>query len=459
MEEILEILTLLLSCIICRGLGIQDCAMLSVQGHHTQYQVTDGKELVVTTWNTNRQLVSCSLEEDEGTVRSFLSQCTRQHDVLYMDYGGFAEARMACLYFLQSSQPGNERNGQHARVKRGFTYPGTLWCGAGNIAEKETDLGEHRETDSCCRTHDHCEHVIHPLTSDYGYWNLRWHTISHCQCDNKFKECLRNVNDTASRVVGQAFFNVIRVQCFEFSYKQQCAKRTWYGWCEEYVNMTVAVPKDSNLFDYGGNLIDKPTLSKEIDSTKPPSTDLSPEPPTLGQVMKATEDLLKIMMTISPGTSPDQSKVDDSTAGKNKADKKKKERKNKKGKGLKGKRKKSKKENVDSPAKDIWDEKSVKDEKAEPENQPLDILDVEPKQNAFNDVLNDEPIRNNDAKTPTPMTTTYIKVKLQEKITSAPPVSRPCTQKPPRKNRKERKGRKERKKKPKTESCSPSNMQ
>ncbi|CAI9585683.1 unnamed protein product [Staurois parvus] len=343
-----EILTLLLSCITCRGLGlenslpVQDCALHSVHGHHTHYQVTDGKELVISTWDTrSRQLVSCSVEEDEGTVSSFLTQCTRQDDVLYSSYGGFAEAKMACLYFLQSNHPRRRTgsNDQHARVKRGFTYPGTLWCGAGNNAEKESDLGEHRETDSCCRTHDHCEHVIHPLTSNYGHWNLRWHTISHCQCDNKFKDCLRKVNDTASRVVGQAFFNVIKVQCFDLAYKEQCAKRSWYGWCEKYVNITVAVPKDSGLYDYGGNLIDKPALTKEIDSTTPPS-DLSLEPPTLGQVMKATEDLLKIMMTISPGTSPNQSKVDDSTTDKKKKDqRKKKERKTKKGKGLKGKKK------------------------------------------------------------------------------------------------------------------------
>ncbi|NXP74856.1 PA23 Phospholipase, partial [Ramphastos sulfuratus] len=82
--------------------------------------------------------------------------------------------------------------------------------------------GEHRDTDRCCRDHDHCQHVIHPFTARYGYRNLRWHTISHCDCDRRLKECLRQVNDTASRVVGQAFFNVIQVPCFEFTYKEEC---------------------------------------------------------------------------------------------------------------------------------------------------------------------------------------------------------------------------------------------
>lgn len=43
------------------------------------------------------------------------------------------------------------------------------------------------------------------------------------------KECLRLVDDTSSRVVGQAFFNVIEAPCFEFSFEEQCVERHWYG--------------------------------------------------------------------------------------------------------------------------------------------------------------------------------------------------------------------------------------
>lgn len=128
------------------GMGVYDCAQLSFQGHHALYQVTDGEELVTSIWDKRRQLVSCSVEEDAMTVRDFLSHCQRrrQEGVWDFSFGGFTEARMACLIFLSADTSRNKEGstGEHVRVKRGFTYPGTLWCGAGNIAEKESDLGK-----------------------------------------------------------------------------------------------------------------------------------------------------------------------------------------------------------------------------------------------------------------------------------------------------------------------------
>ncbi|KAM3935848.1 protein PROCA1 [Leptodactylus fuscus] len=444
------------------SLGVHDCAQLSFQGHHVQYQVTDGEELVTSIWDKRRQLVSCSLDEDADTIRDFLSHCQRkrQEDVWEFGLGGFAEARMACMIFLSSDTfRKRERSAEkHVRVKRGFTYPGTLWCGAGNIVADESELGEHKETDSCCRTHDHCDYVIHPFAYSYGYRNMRWHTISHCQCDNRFKECLRSVNDTASRVVGQAFFNVIQVQCFEFDYKEHCVERTWYGWCTKYKNETIAVPRDSGLYDYGGNLIDKPIKLHDKEHSQTPSLGLPPGQPTLGQVMQATEDLLKIMVTMSPTTSPDP-RTTASTTKKKKDKTKQKERKNKKGKGLKGKRKnRLNKENIKSAAKDILGEEINKHEKGTVANIAQDsIVDIGHRQDPFNDILNDEPIRNSDS-TSTPIAPTMKNEESKGQTTSPPQELRPCTEKPRRKNRKDGKVRKERRKKPKMAPCVPAGI-
>ncbi|KAM4797235.1 protein PROCA1 [Rhinophrynus dorsalis] len=462
-----DIPALLISSVLCvvlghpweeNRLGGQGCTMLTTQGQHTQYQVTDGKELVTSTWDNKRQLVSCSV--DEKGVSNFLSLCRpeKQEDVGRSGYGGFLEAKLVCEMFQHSDPSRSEAEERVHRVKRGFTYPGTLWCGAGHSASSYEDLGEHKETDSCCRTHDHCAHVVHPFAYRYGYRNFLWHTVSHCQCDTKFKECLRKVNDTSSRVVGQAFFNVIKVPCFEFAYKDQCVERYWYGWCKKYNNETVAVPRESGLYDYGGDLIDKVPKKEASDPNSTPAVELPSEQPTLGQVMQATEDLLKLMMTVSP-TSSDLSKVESTTK---KKDKKKKERKNKKGKGLKGKKKgKSRSQDVRSPGKDIWGDNTVKKEDALPEKQPMDqLLDLGKKQEDFNDVLNDEPIRSADA-TPPAFISPLTRYEESKNITTKPhtAIVKPYTDKPPKKDQRRRKERRHRKKKPKAEPSVSENLQ
>ncbi|XP_058019911.1 protein PROCA1 [Ahaetulla prasina] len=167
--------------------------------------------------------------------------------------------------------------GGRRRAKRGFTYPGTLWCGAGDIAENYEQLGEHQETDKCCREHDHCQHLIYPFTYKYGHRNLRWHTISHCDCDRRLKDCLSAVNNTASRVVGQAFFNIIQVPCFELVYQESCVESYLYVWCKNYSRMAVAVLKDPVMFDHGGERIDAPATRRlqPTSSTTTTSTTLS----------------------------------------------------------------------------------------------------------------------------------------------------------------------------------------
>ena len=72
----------------------------------------------------------------------------------------------------------------HDRQKRAmFIYPGTNWCGTGNTAKNFHDLGENSATDKCCRAHDHCPYVIEGFTTKYNLFNVRFHTLSHCQCD------------------------------------------------------------------------------------------------------------------------------------------------------------------------------------------------------------------------------------------------------------------------------------
>ncbi|CAG0916240.1 unnamed protein product [Notodromas monacha] len=91
--------------------------------------------------------------------------------------------------------------------------PGTKWCGNGDIAETYQDLGEEWDIDTCCREHDHCPVKVRAFGSRYGYFNAGVYTKSHCDCDSRFNACLKSVNTSISNILGQTYFDVLRVQC------------------------------------------------------------------------------------------------------------------------------------------------------------------------------------------------------------------------------------------------------
>uniref|UniRef100_A0A8C5ITH4 Phospholipase A2-like central domain-containing protein n=1 Tax=Junco hyemalis TaxID=40217 RepID=A0A8C5ITH4_JUNHY len=88
-------------------------------------------------------------------------------------------------------------------------------------------------------------------------------------CPRRLKQCLRRVNDTASRAVGQAFFNVIQVPCFEFTYREECVEPYLYVWCRAYNTVAVAVPREPVLYEFGGELIDRAARPRGVPLSPP----------------------------------------------------------------------------------------------------------------------------------------------------------------------------------------------
>ncbi|XP_062328647.1 uncharacterized protein proca1 [Osmerus eperlanus] len=340
------------------------CAKMSVIGENYLYQVSDGVEEVSSVRDPAGKLVDCSVTVNQMQVKSFMHICrlglkdqTTKLENFETSFAHLADAKANCQEFQRKTerkrviknmnarpiQDQKDEDKVLSRSKRGFTYPGTLWCGAGNIADDVNQLGVFAETDSCCRVHDHCPHVIHAFSSKYGYTNFKWLSISHCDCDNAMKDCLRKVNDSSSRVVGQAFFNVMEVPCFEFMYEEQCVERHWYGMCKKYEKMPVAVAKESIPYDFGGiDVIDVLTLAppqqKESNKsgleqdgpegpTEPPvsgSQTTGPEEPSLSNVVTAAEDFIKVLATVSTS----QSSTTEAAKGEAESSEKKKKKKN-----------------------------------------------------------------------------------------------------------------------------------
>ncbi|XP_027980386.1 group 3 secretory phospholipase A2 [Eumetopias jubatus] len=156
---------------------------------------------------------------------------------------GSAGAREKRAAGTREEQAGHRRapgSRRPQRVKRGWTIPGTLWCGVGDSAGNSSELGVFQGPDLCCREHDHCPQTISPFQYNYGIRNYRFHTISHCDCDARFQQCLQNQQDSISDIVGVAFFNVLEIPCFVLEEQEACVVWYWWGGCRTYGSTPLA---------------------------------------------------------------------------------------------------------------------------------------------------------------------------------------------------------------------------
>ncbi|XP_074099885.1 phospholipase A2-like [Cotesia typhae] len=106
-----------------------------------------------------------------------------------------------------------------------FIVPGTKWCGQGNIAEDQLDLGVFSRTDECCRKHDNCDNYIVAGGHFKTLYNEGLFPRSSCECDNQFYDCLKLVSTPPSYQVGMKYFNILAPPCFTFDYPfKRCIK-------------------------------------------------------------------------------------------------------------------------------------------------------------------------------------------------------------------------------------------
>lgn len=81
----------------------------------------------------------------------------------------------------------NKYRASETPLRNKMIFPGTLWCGPGHIARNYSDLGFFRETDMCCRDHDHCD-AIAAGNSKYGLFNdtpyTKFVTASAMKCND-----------------------------------------------------------------------------------------------------------------------------------------------------------------------------------------------------------------------------------------------------------------------------------
>ncbi|KAL0979401.1 hypothetical protein UPYG_G00184580 [Umbra pygmaea] len=249
------------------GLGLTSVSFLhKVVGAHSLM-------LYVSKWS-EKELIKCSIINDTLATSIYLSLCRQTRSGSPVELSVYNISVLFNPENLCSLSPVNrfttQMELQHffsakSRRKRAVIFPGTLWCGTGSKAIDYNQLGMFERADRCCREHDHCSHIIPSFTVNYGVFNSNFFTVSHCECDLRFRQCLRNVNDSISNMVGFSFFNLIRVPCFEFTHKVQCTELNWWGMCKEAKMAPYAVLKNSLVYTINN------TIRKHGDTSNPHS--------------------------------------------------------------------------------------------------------------------------------------------------------------------------------------------
>uniref|UniRef100_A0A663DYB3 phospholipase A2 n=1 Tax=Aquila chrysaetos chrysaetos TaxID=223781 RepID=A0A663DYB3_AQUCH len=202
--------------------------------------------LVESAWAGRGRLRACWARRDPRLARAFRAACARRPPpapgaALRRDLAALWRRRAACA---DPAPPGGSRR------RRGWTLPGTLWCGAGDSAGNASELGLFRGPDRCCREHDRCSAQIAALQFNYGIRNYRLHTVSHCDCDARFRQCLLALNDTISNIIGVTFFNLLEVPCFVLEESEECVQWHWWGGCERYGVVPLARMVQQSQYHY-----------------------------------------------------------------------------------------------------------------------------------------------------------------------------------------------------------------
>ncbi|TGZ72265.1 hypothetical protein CRM22_002198 [Opisthorchis felineus] len=122
--------------------------------------------------------------------------------------------RKACLSH-PSAKATQEALSRRRRNADWFIVPGTLYCGPGDIYVPGGPPALAHKTDKCCEAHDKCPNNIPAYGTRNQFRNQMPSTMSHCDCDQEFFDCLGKANSDLADAVGMMYFDVARIHCFE----------------------------------------------------------------------------------------------------------------------------------------------------------------------------------------------------------------------------------------------------
>jgi secretory phospholipase A2 len=103
-----------------------------------------------------------------------------------------------------------------AYIEHFFIEDGTVWCGSGNRAIHCDDLGQYVETDKCCQQHDMCPYTFTKDSNQHGFQSRELFTMSHCECDLVFRECLNEKPYKENSYPVWERFEILKLKCVAY---------------------------------------------------------------------------------------------------------------------------------------------------------------------------------------------------------------------------------------------------
>lgn len=188
--------------------------------HHTSYDKSDDVAGANGHNNNSYNKSVASTNENENAFENVDSQTTA-HD---------EHERSPAAPAHDASQ----RRRSRRELADWLIAPNTRWCGRGNTANGTYNhLGGASRADKCCRKHDHCKLYIPAMSNRFGLFNYLPYTLSHCNCDRRFRTCLKMANDEDANAIGKFFFNMVDTQCFVLIKENICQARAADGTCTQ----------------------------------------------------------------------------------------------------------------------------------------------------------------------------------------------------------------------------------
>ncbi|XP_056642280.1 uncharacterized protein LOC130898048 [Diorhabda carinulata] len=255
-----------------KGLSAKETRVASGSNYGLTFrQLTRNSHFIQMIYDEDHQLIDCEFGHDQNQTKTFLSSFKRDLSNLittsnitmesldgkqlpqefhWMNYTHLREDCRKRHKEIRASMKKEKEFLDSQRSKRNvddiFRVPGTKWCGKGYSADKYTRLGGFSRTDRCCRKHDlRCPFWINGFETKYGLFNWRINTLMHCNCDERFRACLKRVGSSDANLVGKLFFNIVQTKCFVLKPKKNCVKYSWWGKCEKFKMVKQAILRDN----------------------------------------------------------------------------------------------------------------------------------------------------------------------------------------------------------------------